>query len=89
MALEREMEVFRRELPALLADPTNIGRTVLIGGDPPAVAGVNLAEEDALAAGYERFGLWAAFLVKQIVPNEAPKYFSRNLRRSTVALASS
>lgn len=83
MALEREMEVFKRELPALLADPVNIGRTVLIGGDPPAVAGVYVTEEDALAAGYEKFGLWTAFLVKQIAPNEAPKYFSRNLRCPT------
>lgn len=83
MALEREIELFRRELPALLADPVNAGRFVLIGGDPPAVVGVYPTTDDALTAGYERVGLFTAFLVKQIVANEPPRYFSRNLRCPT------
>ena len=83
VALEREVELFNRELPALLANPVNVGRTVLIGGDPAEIVGVFVTEEEAITAGYERFGLWTAFLVKRIAPAEAPKYFSRNPRCPT------
>ncbi|MBP3954956.1 hypothetical protein J8F10_06630 [Gemmata sp. G18] len=80
MALEKELETFDRELPGLLINPANVGRYVLIGGSPVTVAGVYKTEEDALAAGYEMFGLAAAFLAKRISPHEEPKYFSRNIR---------
>ncbi len=83
MSLEREAEVFKRELPLLLADPVNVGRFVLIGGTPPEVAGVYPTRDDALTVGYERFGLFTAFLVQQIEPAGPPKYFSRNLRCPT------
>ena len=80
VSLEREMELFRRELPGLLADPATRGRFVLIGGDPPAVAGVYATAEEAVGAGYEKFGLSASFLAKQIVEQEEPRHFSRNIR---------
>lgn len=79
MALERELELFARELPALLADPANHGRFVLIGGDPPAVAGVYATVNEAIAGGYEKFGL-AAFLAKEIQEHPKPLYFSRVVR---------
>lgn len=79
VALEKEMEAFRRELPALLADPVNVGRYVLIGGDPAGVVGVYATFDAALASGYDTFGL-ASFLVKEVTDHEKPHYFSRNLR---------
>lgn len=82
MALERELELFARELPNLLADPTNHGKYVLIGGDPPTVAGVYPTVDDAIAAGYEKFEL-AAFLAKKIQEREEPLYFSRAIRCRT------
>jgi hypothetical protein len=75
-ALDRELEVFDRELPRLLADPANSGRFVLIHGDD--LAGVWPTVEAATEAGYDRFEL-DAFLVKEIVEIERPKYFSRNI----------
>lgn len=83
MALEREIEQFYRELPTLLGDPAQAGKYVLIGGDPPLMVGVYPAEEDAIRAGYERFGLAAVFLVRQVARADEPKYFSRNLRCAT------
>ncbi len=82
MALERELELFARELPGLLADPANHGRYVLIGGDPPAVAGVYATVELGLEAGYQRFEL-NPFLVKRIAEHEEPLYFSRVVRCRT------
>jgi hypothetical protein len=78
VALERELELFARELPGLLADPANHGRYVLIGGEPPTVAGVYATVEEAIASGYEKFGL-AAFLAKKIQEREEPLYISRNV----------
>jgi hypothetical protein len=75
--LDRELDTFRRELPALLADPANRGQFALVHGT--AVAGLYPTFEAALAAGYDRFGL-DPFLVKQVAEHEAPRYFSRNLR---------
>ena len=65
--LDHELATYRRELPRLL---TAEGRFVQIMGDQ--VAGVFDAEEDALEAGYDRFGLDTPFFVKQIVANEKP-----------------
>jgi hypothetical protein len=77
VALEQELETFRRELPGLLADPANVGRFALVHGD--AVAGLYATFDEALAAGYEKFEL-KPFLVKEVVAHEIPSYFSRNLR---------
>lgn len=82
MALEREVEVFKQQLPSLLAEPANRGRFALVGGDGPAVAGLYPTFAAALAAGYEQFGL-AAFLVKEVTDHEEPRYFSRSLRCPT------
>ena len=80
MALEREMEVFQRELPALLASAGAKGRYALVGGDPPELVGVYPTDEEAIQTGYARYGLAAAFLVKLVTEPEPPRYFSRNIR---------
>ena len=80
MALEKELETFRRELPGLLGDAANRGRYALIQGE--AVADLYSTFEEALAAGYDRFGL-TPFLVKEVNDREEPRYFSRNLRCPT------
>jgi hypothetical protein len=67
MALEREMETYRRELPGLLA--RGEGKMVLIFGDQ--VEGVFETRDDALRAGYDRFGL-VPLLVKEVRANEEP-----------------
>jgi hypothetical protein len=76
MALEREMETFRRELPNLLAERANIGKYALIFQD--RVEEVLPDFQAALEAGYDRFGL-EQFMVKQIVEREIPVFFSRNI----------
>jgi hypothetical protein len=78
VALEREMETFRRELPKLLQTESNHDKFVLIHDDK--VDSVWDTVEEALDAGYERFGL-GVFLVKTITEHEKPVYFSRNLTR--------
>src|SRR4051812_25973271 len=54
VALEKELETFRRELSALLADPANRGQFALVHGD--VIAGIYPSFDAALSAGYERFG---------------------------------
>jgi hypothetical protein len=66
MALEQEIETYRRELPRLLAE---VGRFVLIKGSD--IAGTFATRQDALAAGYARFGR-VPLLVKEIQPVEEP-----------------
>lgn len=75
MELDRELETYRRELPGLLAHE---GKFVLIHGD--VVSGIFDTREQALQAGYDRFGL-DVFLAKQIAAKEKPLYFSRNIRQ--------
>jgi len=77
VALEKELETFRRELPGLLNDPANRGTFALVRGE--AVVCLYPTFEAALAAGYDKFGL-EAFLVKEVTDHEEPRYFSRNLR---------
>jgi hypothetical protein len=60
MALEKELETFKRELPNLLAQE---GKYVVVSGDD--IVGVFAAYEDALTVGYEKCGL-KPFLVKKI-----------------------
>jgi hypothetical protein len=80
VALEKELDTFRRELPRLLGDPLYRGMFVLIQGN--TVANVYPTFDAALSAGYDKFGL-EPFLVKEVTEYEEPKYFSRNLRCPT------
>jgi hypothetical protein len=76
MALETLLEIFERELPRLLQVPRNHGKHALIHGDQ--VDSLWLNADEALAAGYDRFGL-DAFLIKEITEHEQPRYCSRNV----------
>ncbi len=71
MSLDRELNTYERELPSLLTDE---GKYVLIRGD--AVVSTYASYEDAIKAGYEKFGL-DPFLVKQIQAIEQIQCFSR------------
>ncbi len=66
MELERELQTYEGERPALLA---HAGKFVLIRGDE--VAGVFDVYADALQAGHERFGL-AGFMVHEIPAADEP-----------------
>jgi hypothetical protein len=79
VALEREWETFLKEMPRLLQEGHR-GKYVLIQGE--TVHGVWATLDEALAAGYERFGV-EAFLAQEINDNPEPRYFSRNLTRSS------
>jgi hypothetical protein len=72
MALERELETYLNRLPELKAD--HEGRFVLIQGDQ--VVDVFSSYDDALKAGYEKFGL-NPFLVKKIQAVEQALFISR------------
>lgn len=78
MPLERELETFRRELPALLREPANRGRFAVIRADQ--VLGVFASFDAALEAGYDRYGL-DPFLVQEVADPADPRYFSRNINR--------
>lgn len=78
MALERELETFRRELPNLLQDAAKRGQFALIHGDQ--VHGIWPTVDEALEAGYTQFGL-DPFLVKEVTDRETPRYFSRSVTR--------
>ncbi len=73
MALERELEAYKRKLPELKADE---GKFALIHGDD--LVGVFGTYEDALSEGYKQFGL-EPFLVRQIQSVEQVQYVSRLL----------
>jgi hypothetical protein len=60
MVLEKELQTYRQKLPELL---TREGKYVLIHGEE--VAETLDSYEDALRAGFQRFGL-VPFFVKQI-----------------------
>jgi len=72
MPLEKELETFRSRLPELKGE--NEGKFVLIHGDE--VAGFFTSYDDAIKAGYERFGL-EPFLVKKILAIEQAQFISR------------
>ncbi len=74
MALERELETFRDKLQELKAE--HEGKFVLIHG--AEVVEVFTSYEDAIKAGYSRFGL-SPFLVKQIHALEQAQFISRFL----------
>lgn len=73
MALEKELAVYNENLIDLLAHE---GKYVLVQGE--TIRGPFETYENALAAGYEEFGL-EPFLVKQIHKAEPIQYFSRDL----------
>jgi hypothetical protein len=64
-SLEKELAIYRENLPTLLA--TDAGRWALVHGD--AVDSIWDTYADALAAGYRFFGL-DPFLVQQIQARE-------------------
>lgn len=77
MALEHEWKTFLREMPRLLREGQR-GKYVLIQGE--TVYGVWETLDEALAAGYDRFGV-GSFLAQEINDNPEPRYFSRNVTR--------
>ena len=79
MALEREMSTYEANVSGWV---DHAGKFVLIHGED--VVDFFAAYEDALKAGYQKFGL-DQFLVKQINTVGAAQYITRDIRpRSTV-----
>ena len=74
MALEKELETYKQQLPTLAA--AHSGKFALV--HDTQVAGVYDSYADALRAGYEKFGL-KPFLVKQIYLTEKAHYFTRDI----------
>lgn len=75
MALEHEMATYQAHLLELLA---NEGKYAVVRGEE--IAGAYDSYDDALQAGYDRYGL-VPFLVKKISRVEPIQYFSRDLPR--------
>lgn len=76
MALKRELETYLRERPRLLAEG-QLGRFVVIHGDE--VLGTFDTLEQALTAGYERYGLDEPFMAREVAETDKPLHFSRNV----------
>jgi len=74
MALEKELETFKDRRQELAAEQE--GKLVLIHGTE--VVDVFTSYEDAIKAGYSRFGL-SPFLVKQVHAFERTRFISRFL----------
>jgi hypothetical protein len=79
MALEKEWETYRNELPNL---SQNEGKFVLVHGD--RIVGFFTSYEDAIKAGYEQFSV-EPFLVKQIEMVERVHFISRFVPRADPA----
>jgi hypothetical protein len=73
MALEKEVETYKRELPSLLKDE---GKFVVIHENE--VEGSYDTYDDALKVGYDKFGL-KDFLVKKIEATERVLFFAGDL----------
>jgi hypothetical protein len=73
MMLEHELQVYQSNLIDLLQ---NEGKYILIRGED--IQGPWDSYEDALTAGYDKYGL-VPFLVKKILRAEPIQYFSRDL----------
>lgn len=80
--LAAELEVFKANLPNLLADE---GKFALIVGKE--LVGVFSSYDDALKIGYEKAGL-KPFLVKKISGTETIAYFSRDISSPCLTLQS-
>ena len=76
MALEKELETYKRKLPELKADE---GKFALIRGDE--LVGVFGTYEDALTEGYKLFEL-EPFLVQKIQAIEQVQFITRLLDTS-------
>jgi hypothetical protein len=76
MSFEQELQAFRRELPKLVRNSSNIGKFALIHNG--AVSGIWNTSDEAIAAGYDRFGI-EPFLVKEITEEEPVFFFSRRV----------
>lgn len=72
MALEQELETYRKKLPELKAQE---GKYALVHGDDVAIF---LTYEDALKEGYQQFKL-EPFLVKRIASQEPMQTITRLL----------
>jgi hypothetical protein len=72
MALEKEMETYKKKLPELKAFE---GKFVLIHGEE--VVDTFSSYEDAIKEGYSKFKLTEPFLVKQISSIEQLQFISR------------
>ncbi|MFL6199301.1 MAG: hypothetical protein ACJ76J_09005 [Thermoanaerobaculia bacterium] len=83
MDLEKELAVYRSKLPELKAEYE--GKFVLIHGDQ--VVDFFSSYDDAIKAGYSRFGL-EPFLVKQIHALEQAQFISRFVDPCVVKQAS-
>jgi hypothetical protein len=79
MALEKELETYKRKLPELKQQE---GKFVLIHGDD--VLDTYSSYDDALKEGYKQFGL-EPFMVKQIHAVEPIFYFTRPISPSRSA----
>ncbi len=75
MALEKELETYKRELPNLVTSGS--GKYVLI--QDSIVVGVYDTYADAIKDGYGRFGVAKTFLVKQINALENVQFFTRDI----------
>src|SRR5438445_12833627 len=75
MYLESELATFKKELPNLLAVPGNRGKFVLIHGT--TVDSVWDKKDDAIGAGYDRFGLFEPFLIQEITDTPRVYFCSR------------
>jgi hypothetical protein len=72
MALEKELETYKKKLPEL---KQHEGKFVLIHGDD--LVDTFSSYEDAVKAGYAKFGTKTPFLVKQIHSIEQVHFVSR------------
>jgi hypothetical protein len=70
--LDRELATYEQHKEKLLAQE---GRFVLIQGDE--IVGIWDTYNDALEAGYEKFGLATPFLIKQVRDVEEVQFFTR------------
>ncbi|HEY2496831.1 MAG TPA: hypothetical protein VGK24_07165 [Candidatus Angelobacter sp.] len=73
MALEKELETYKKKLPELTQHE---GKFALIQGDQ--IADFFSTYEDAIKAGYQKYKL-QPFLVKQIRATEPVFFISRNV----------
>jgi len=81
MALEKELETYKKHLPELKAE--HEGKFVLIHADD--VVDTFSTYEDAIKSGYQKFNT-QPFLVKQIHAIEPVFFVSRNISPSSTAI---
>ncbi len=72
MALEKELETYRQNLPEL---QQHAGKFVLIKGEK--IEDFFTSYEDAVKAGYQKFGVDNPFLVTRIQAQQTVQFISR------------